>query len=65
MSFVSRRRVKASSLAAGGSLLIAGASRLPQARAYDAAPDAGHTDHADGNSLNHEELGMMQVVEVV
>ncbi|MBL8126934.1 MAG: multicopper oxidase domain-containing protein [Chloroflexia bacterium] len=45
MSFVSRRRVLAGGLAAGGSLLVAGAARLPRAAADDATPVADHMAH--------------------
>ena len=51
MSSVSRRRVIASSLAAGGSLLVAGATRLPQARADDATPVTGQMSHDSGHPL--------------
>ncbi|MDQ2655637.1 MAG: multicopper oxidase domain-containing protein, partial [Chloroflexota bacterium] len=42
MHSVSRRRVIAGSLATGGSLLVAGAARLPRAVADDATPVAEH-----------------------
>ena len=45
MSSVSRRRVIAGSLAAGGSLLVAGATRLQRAEADEATPVADHQDH--------------------
>jgi FtsP/CotA-like multicopper oxidase with cupredoxin domain len=48
MAAVSRRRVLAGSLAAGGSLLVAGATRLPRAAADDGTPAAGHVAHPTG-----------------
>jgi FtsP/CotA-like multicopper oxidase with cupredoxin domain len=50
MSCVSRRRVIAGSLAAGGSLLVAGVTRLPQAAAGDATPAADHMAHENGET---------------
>ncbi|MFT4039997.1 MAG: multicopper oxidase domain-containing protein [Thermomicrobiales bacterium] len=48
MSSVSRRRVLAGSLAAGGSLLLAGAARMPRAAA-DGTPVPSHDAHEAGD----------------